>query len=89
MCTERRTAMKPRKPKRDRYVHLYVYPDDTPYLVVNPPRNFKALLRKWKRLDDMWSRDEPGGEEWSPIDDWLASKSVTLVEAESLYLEDA
>jgi len=80
--------MKPHKPKRDRYVHLYVYPDDSPYLVVNPPRNFNALLRKWKRLDDLFSRDEVEGEEWSPINDWLASKGVELLATESVYLDD-
>jgi hypothetical protein len=78
------------KPRRDRFVLLWVYGDaeDSPYLVVNPPRNFGALLREWNTLDRLLCENAPGAEEWEPVNVWLSKRGVSILQPRELHLDD-
>lgn len=73
------------KPK---YLFFWVETDDNPYLVINPPKNFKTLLRQWKRMDAKYCADQKSCPEWDFINVWLKKKGVTLVEPNFVVLGD-
>lgn len=76
--------------KRDLYVLFYAYDDATevPYIVVNPPRNFTNLLKQWNELDRRFCADDLDDRGWDGVEDWLESKGVRLIEAETVRLDD-
>jgi len=72
----------------DKYALLWIYgdKDDTPYIVKNPPENFRQLLDEWRVIDKRYCEtdDEEG---WQPANVWLQAKGVEIVqEAEEITL---
>ncbi len=61
----------------DKLALFYVYDDDTPYIVRNPPANFGDLLtgynRQYNAADD-GKADDPGN-----VTDWLRERGVDIV----------
>ena len=68
----------------DKYAHFWVYEDDEPYLIVNPPDNLQELLDEWHKIDDAFvtTGDDTN---WTPVNTWLESKGVIIVWVEKKF----
>ncbi len=65
----------------DKYILLSIYgDDDTPYIVRNPPENFRQLLDEWNEIDRFYCAT--GNQEgWSPVNEWLRANGVEVIQA--------
>ncbi len=75
-------------PHMDKYILFLVYRDgaDTPYLIKNPPENFRALLAEWNALDRAYCAGVPS--EWQPVNHWLVTKGIEIVDTEKICLDE-
>ncbi len=65
----------------DKYILFWIYEDDddTPYIVKNPPENFRQLLDEWKAIDEKVCETDDE-EKWLPVIEWLQTKGVEIIQ---------
>ena len=58
---------------------LYVYHDDEPSIILNPPRNLQRLLNQWLKIDRKYCETGQEPEDWEPVDAWLKKRGVVFL----------